>query len=349
MLLVNVDYVSSGNVIGWTNAKLIGSSSIIIKTNTGLSKDVSEKISAIRKDVNSTYNYGVDDETGFNINLFDMFNDRVKSFDIYVDGFMAWSSKEQLNKLNSVEPIKGKMQYEVGSKRIFVVFEKGSWLDNLAGRLQAWNKNQFIKNMCNGIAISFVRSEQLKELVGRTDLSKSNNIFIIERSAVRQVIIENQKTAQFPVFIMEEVLDLTFDYSGVLSSIFFMNGWNNKLQVTAQILWQLIETLITYSEMFFMSDPDNSLLHVHGNISKPMMETLRKLNSVPTVFKGCLIVSSKKIRRMSDFNKDKDTLFINSALLRNTFDVINSDPIEFLNSCFKRGIKVKCIKEGDAL
>jgi hypothetical protein len=349
MLLVNVDYFSSGKVTGWTNARLIGSSSIVIKTNTGLSQDISKKISAIRKDVNIAYNYNANDETGFNINLFDMFNDRVKSFDIYVDGFKAWSSKDQLDKLSRVEPIKDKMLYEVGSKRIFIIFEKNSWLDSLSGILQAWSKNQFIKNMCNGIAISFVRSDQLKELIGRTDLSKSNNIFIIERSTVRQVIIENQQTASCPIFIMEEKLDLSLDYSGVLSSIFFMNGWNDKCEVTAQILWQLIETLITYSDMFFVSDPNDSLLHIHGNISSSMMHTLRKFNSAPTVFKGCLIVSSKKIRRMSDFNKGKYTLFINSALLRNTFDIINSDPIEFLNICFKRGIKVKCIKEGDAL
>lgn len=349
MLLVNVDYFSSGKVIGWTNAKLIGSSSIVIKTNTGLIKDISKKITSIRKDVNIIYNYDADKETGFNINLFDLFNDRVKYFDIYVDGFKAWSSKEKLDNLNKIEPIREKMQYEVGSKRIFIIFEKDSWLDNLSATLQTWSKNQFIKNMSNGIAISFVRSDQLKELIGRTDLSKSNNIFIIERSTVRQVIIENQKASVSPIFIMEERIDLSLDYSGVLSSIFFMNEWKDKCEITAQALWEIIETLVTYSEMFFVSEPYGSLLHSHGNVSKKIMGTVRKLNASQAVFKGCLIISSKRMRRLSDFNEEKDTIFINSTLLRNTFDAINSAPIELLNSCFKRGIKVKCIKEGETL
>jgi hypothetical protein len=348
MILVNVDFFSSGKVCGWTNAIAIGSKSIIIKTASGLSKDITESINVIRSDVNNQFNFDTNEATGFNINLFDLFNDKIKEFDIYVDGFKAWSSSKQLSKLENEVAVDTKKVFELGGRRLFIIYESGSWLDVISRKIHSWNKNQFNKALNNGVSISFINIKNYKDRVKTIDLSKSNNIFIIERAVVREAIIVNEKIAVSSILILEKNIDLSLDYHGVLNSVFSINGMHDGVKVTASLLRELIDTITTYSEMFFSSG-GGTQLYVYGQPSEAMMKVIRNINQEDKIFQGCIILSKEKRVRMSPFNREEDVIFMNSNLLKNTFDIINAEPEELLNVCFKRGIKVQSLSVGEII
>lgn len=345
MILVHVDFFSSGKVSGWTNAKAIGANSIIIKTDCGLSKDITELITVIRHDVNGKYDLDTNAVTGFTINLFDLFNDRVRGFYIYIDGFKAWSSSSELIKLENTTNLSSKRYFELGSKRVFIIYDVGSWLDEISGKLHVWNKNQFNKKMNNGVAISFLSIEEYRANVKSIDLSKAESIFIIERSVVRSAIILNEKIAVSPILILEKNIDLNLDFHGILSSIFFINALNDGIEITATLLRELIDTITSYSEMFFTSE-NGLILHVYGSATEEMMNTIRDINQEVKPFEGCILLSKEKIVKMSSFTKNDSAIFMNSKLLKNTFDIINLEPEQFLDACFKRGIKVKNLSVG---
>lgn len=342
MLIINVDFFSSGKVAGWTNAKILNCSEVTIKTNTGEEKEITNYIDVYRQDVNNKYNYDASEPTGFNINLFDLFNNRVEGFDILIDGFKVWSSSLQIEKLKSSNTLKEKRFFEVGGRRLIILYDKDSWLDKASGRLNSWNTNQFNKAMNNGVAISFMNIEELRKNIKNTDFSRSNNIFIIEREAVRESIILSNDIPSYPVLIMEEILNTSLDYSGLLGSVMKINGYTNQTVITPSELREIIDSITTYCEMFFDTEY-GSLLYVSGKSSVKIAATIRTLNDEKQPFKGCIVISKSKINRLSDFNKDTDVIFINSALLRNTYDIINIKPLTFLDTCLKRGIKVKNI------
>jgi hypothetical protein len=346
MLTLHVDFFSSGKIEGWTNAILIGSKAVIIKTACGLSKDITKAVNVIRPDVNEQYKLDAEQAIGFNVNLFDLFNNRIRAFDIYVDGFKAWSSSNQLAKLERGSNDQKNRFFEIGSKRIIILYDKDSWLDEISGKLHSWNINQFNKGLNNGVALSFLDLETFRQKTNDMDFSNSNNIFIIDRSAVREAVVLNNIISSYPIFIMEKNIDLSLDYSGVLSSVFYMNDFINGIEVTATVLRVIIDTITCFSELFFDSD-NGSLLYVHGDISDAMAKVIRTINMEKLTFKGCIVLSKNKIVRLSDFNKDKDAIFINSTLLKNTFDIIDSDSDKFLKECLKRGIKIKSLEEGE--
>lgn len=344
MFIVNVDFFSSGRVSGWTNAKVISTNSIFIKTKCGLSQDITDLITVIRPDVNAKYHYDIKEKTGFTINLFDLFNDRIQQFDIYIDNYKAWSSSEHLNKIEMHDDNQKKRFFEIGGKRIFIIYENSSWLDTMSGKLNSWNKNQFNKSLNNGIAISFINFDDFKNELKNTDFTKSQNIFIIERTIVKETIIINNKIATYPILVMEKNIDLDLDYNGILSSIFIMNNFSDGTELTPIKLRTIIDTLTTYCELFFDSDPGN-LLHVYGDISEETAKEIRLLNNDDFPFKGCIVVSKEKLLRLDSFDNKNNAIFINSSLLKNTFDIINSEPLHFLTQCLKRGIKVKNLLE----
>jgi hypothetical protein len=351
MLILNVDFFSSGKVCGWTNSKILGSNEVMIKTDLGLSQDISESINIIRPDVNSHFEFNDDEETGFNINLFDVFNNRVKNFDIYVDGYKAWSSLTQLEHLEDIDiESKGERKkfFEIGGRRLIVVCKKSGTLDRISQKLNLWNRNQFNKSLNNGVAISFMNVDEFRKHNISNKLENSDNIFMIDRSIVRDVIIINNLVASFPIIIIEKKMDLSLDYSGVLNSIFKMNGFMDKHELSAILMRTIIETITTYSNIFFAPDK-GSLLHVYGEPSVVMMNMIREQNQSITPFNGCLVISKNNIVKISDFDKNKDTIFINNTLLRNTFDIVNSNPVDFLKECLKRGIKVNNLKECDKI
>ena len=348
MLIVNVDFFSSGRVAGWTNAKLIGHEKIFIKSEEGVEKDISDLILINRPDVSHEFNYEAEINTGFNINLFDLFNNRVKHFSIYVDDYEAWSSNTQLYKLEHEKNVSKKRFYEIGARRIIVIYKKDSWLDETVGRLHSWNYNQFNKSMNGGIAISFMNVNELRKNIKNRALTESNNIFLIERQAVRDSVVLSQDISTSPLIILEKHIDLSLDYCGLLNSVSFMNGFENNIKLTPYTLREMLETLVTYGELFFDAEK-GTLLYVNGKVSKPTSDKIRLLNQEDAIFNGCIIVSRKRIKKLSDINDIDITLFVNSTLLKNVYDIVNTSSINFIENCLKRGIKVKNIIEGESL
>ncbi|MEP0072765.1 MAG: hypothetical protein ABJE79_08675 [Marinomonas sp.] len=348
MVIVNVDFFSSGKVAGWTNAKTNHSKKVIIRSDAGDEKDITDFINIYRADVAEKFGYSNSELTGFNINLFDLFNTRVKNFSIIVDDFEAWSSHCELYKLEHESRIQTKRFVEIGGKRLFVLYEQGSWLDNVVGRLNAWGYSQFNKSMNNGISISFMNVTEFEKNIKNTDLSGSKNIFLMERAAVRDCIILDNDISLSPIIILEKNIDLSLDFSGLLNTVAFMNNYQKGTEVTAVVLREVMDSLITYSELFF-EDDIGSLLYVSGNLSGKEEKIIRALNKGDEPFNGCVLISEETIKKLSDFNKTKHSVFINSSLLRQVFDIVDADPIVFLEACLKRGIKVKNIKEENTL
>ncbi len=345
MLKLNVDFFSSGKVTGWTNLLHYSGNRLFITDNLGKREDITRQVDIIRADVNSTLDLPQNIKTGFSLNLFDIFNTRVTDFSFYVNDYEIWSSKGELRRLELEKQILQKRFFEIGTRRIIVIYNDGSWLSDVSGVLNYWNINQFNKALNNGIAISFMSTSQLNNSKSSHKFLKSYNIFLIEREAVSQAIVSNSEITKSPILILEENLDLELDFNGILSSVCKMNGFEQRERLTAVNLRTVIETLTTYAELFFERNV-GSMLYVCGYVSNNSRALIRKLNKVGNEDFQCVVLGENKISKLSDYSQDKFAIFLRSDLLKNSYDLMKMEPKELLTSLLKRGIKVESLAVG---
>ena len=78
MSILNIDFFSTRKITGWTTANIdiYNKHSIYIVDSEGNRKKINDEICLVRKDVNSEFNLRDDCATGFDVNLYTLFNTR---------------------------------------------------------------------------------------------------------------------------------------------------------------------------------------------------------------------------------------------------------------------------------
>lgn len=346
MLRLNIDFFSSGRIAGWTTAVTNEQNKIIIRDENGTSVDITEKVDILRKDVNASFNLPNDLKTGFNLNLFDLFNTKVSRLEIYINDYEAWTSERALKRLESETRISTKNFFEIGSKRIVVLYDVDSWLNKIVGQLNAWNSNQCNKSLNNGVAISFMAFDEMKKLGPRNKFLNSQNFFLIERDVARKSIIFDNNITRSPLLILEPITNCDLDFDGALSSIFAINNYPSEVKMTSRVLREIIDTICTFSDMFYPQESP-TLLYMAGSVSASTESVIRELNLRKNEHHECVITGAAKVEKLSDFDPKVNAIFLGNNLLRRCYDLFGAEPSLIIKMLLKRGVKIKVIYKED--
>lgn len=346
MSILNIDFFSTRKITGWTTANIdiYNKHSIYIVDSEGNRKKINDEICLVRKDVNSEFNLRDDCATGFDVNLFDLFNTRPLEYSIFIDDYEAWSFREELLKLENKKSIEFTNPINNSKKQVIILYKSKSWFEKEVGKLLNWNKNVFSKDFNGGIGYSLYSENDFDKLEKNLLKSDGNNIYLIQRDIATLAITACNEITKSPIIMIEKESNLNLDFSGVASSLFWINSFGKDISFSSTVLYRIIETLTTYSDLFFPEANEECLIYISGEISEAEQKVIRNLNSSTQCIPDCVITGRMKFSKLSDYNPELHSIFLKSNLLRNSYDLIKKDKKIFLEEILRRGLKIKFLK-----
>ncbi|MPW28742.1 hypothetical protein F9L16_06955 [Agarivorans sp. B2Z047] len=343
--LFHIDYASQYRFHGWSNVNLCNGE-LVLKSDCGRVFSLNSAITQVREDVCNYLKVDATIRTGFSVSLFDAFNDKVKSFKLLFNGETIWQLDSYFETIENGDSLaNNKLPFNVGGKRVVVVYSRGGWLEKELKKIISVSPSYFDKAYNSGVSYSFVTCGFIKEHRA-TFKSTQKIIFLAEKELVRELIICS------PSIVDQDIIPLRFsnssksDFYGLLRNILFVSGISPGSNLNATNIVKLLSTISGYSDLFFCVD-DNIFSYHSGVVSEEFKKVAQHYVQ-QRLQEDLVIVSNKRALRLSEVNQSNCMLMVNTRSLKYFFDVMGLSQSDFLEQALKRGLKVKWVMAGES-
>lgn len=341
----NIDFASSYKICGWTNVNHIEGIELELTSNDSTLKGCMRSLTNLRReDVREYLGLEEGERLGFEINLFDVFNAPVANYQLRLNGEVVWDfSSDYTWEDVTIDSYTPKAPFEIGTKRLTFVYEKGDFIDNAMTKVLSQRPNQFQKNYNFSLAISFAEINEVATKYNDFSADKSN-IFIINRSLVRAFFISAKLPSNKLIIPIEEKVSDSLEFMGLLSSILSIMGVDGEEKFDQNFLVKLCACTSAYSGIFFPTKASNYDL-IGGNfITQSVREKMKEIHRTKACLPPIIVFSCKPMKRLSDLKQETSSVFLKLSAVKFAYDILALDVEKFVSEALKRGIKLKVIE-----
>lgn len=343
-VVYHIDYASGSQLTGWAidlnNGKF--PTSFEIKHDSYKKNILDLGACILRSDVCKNFATAENERLGFQLNLYDLFNSHIDNYSLIEDDSEIWTYENFINSLDTKENELNEIYFnEIGTKQVVIVYKNNDQLHRNLSTLINKNLNTFNPTL----------NRNIKYTIHNINLINDKNLDAIELKNDDVILITSTDcfkslNKNYPIFlqikskiILNEYINLTEDYSGILSSLCRMSGIENNQLITASLLYKLITKFSCYPDLFFKNSKENLYVHQSGK-AQVWMNKFVKEKIQCKVKCDIAILSMDPIYRISTLTKSNASVFININSLKFVYDIIDSKQEKFVNEAYKRGLKV---------
>lgn len=347
----NIDFTSDYRLTGWAIDLTTHEFPKLIQLHAenGIRYDISDLDLIVRTDVCEKYDLPPDSSLGFEINLLDIFNDRLHDYTIFNGEEEIWSQKTYFSTMDHTvihKPLKFPQYY--GENQVIVIYQKHGWLFNLLQKIHTLNLTFFDKNYQSGVSFLFFTVSEFSTEKNNLLKKSANSIFIIEQTEFRQVFGTSPTLlSKWPVIFLNKKIDLTNDFNGLLNVISILTHLNIETELEASSLAILMTTISAYNSLLF--DNQTHYFSYQSGTTQIWMGGLIRQEIQKKTKEDVIVLSSKPINLLEDINPNYCASFVRTSALRFIIDSLKEDILTFLNIAYKRGLRIKILYEGDII
>lgn len=349
-----IDFFSNTLLQGWIYDEISQNFPEVVdlRSSCGVVRRMDASISINRPDVNKNLNITDDKKLGFNVNLKDMFNGIIESYEIYVNNIKLWSFNDSLQELDDLElaensslplslPIKN-----FGLKQIIVVYQKNGFLYNYLRKIDHWKMDDyFIRNRHSGIAFIFISNADITDIKNQLLREKNSQIIIIiERHNYKKVFdLSPSLIRKSTVIIIENQLNFFTDWNGMLLVLSSYTKMSNGEVLTASKLLRLLLSFSNNSDLFF--DSTTNLYSYQSGLIEIWMQDVMRQKIQNKVKEDIVILTDKEIKRLAQVNHSDCGIFVRISSLRFLLDIVPLNSNAFVKEALRRGSCIRIVNK----
>ncbi len=335
--MFSIDFSSKTQIIGWISEDMRDNT--YLRNDKGTISYIKEEDVVSREDVFKTIGVKA---VGFQILLLDRFNDVSSDIELVINDEVVWKFSEYISNIPNSSFL-SKCQFEKGSRRVFVVYQKGDELHKLTSSLLLWNQRYFAKNLHSGISYSFCSVEEY--IAQKDNVSKSDNvIYIMSRSIIKNMLIRCPDVGHQLIFPFLKSDWERLDFHGIGSVISCLGGFEKNVPFNNRKLLLTLITISTYPSLFFDKYKSGNFCYLSGELTKikpisnDIVDKIKEFNNYPVV-----IVVSREIRKISDIKLDNCVVLMNLNFINRMYDLSDLPLDIMMKKIYKRGLKVRML------
>lgn len=345
----NIDFTSDYRLSGWAldikTQKF--PKQVQLRAKNGMSFDITDKDLIVRTDVCEKNDVASNSSLGFEINLLDIFNDRLHDYSIFIEEEKIWSQEKYfacMDHTNAENSLRLSQHY--GKKQVIVIYQLNGWLHILLQKIHTLNATFFDKNYQSGISFTFITASEFGKEKDRLLKNAANSLFIIEQTEFQQTFGTSPTLlSKWPVIFLNEKINTTNDLNGLLSVITLFSQLDTEVPLKASSLAIMLTTISAYSSLIF-DNQSNYYSYQSGTPKKWMGNVIRSEIQKKTQ-EDVIILSSKPINSLTDLDPRHCAVFTRTSTLRFIIDSLNKETLAFIKTVYKRGLQVKIMYEGE--
>ncbi len=287
----------------------------------------------------------------FKVNLFDAGNSLVNDYGVELEGRNIWTYRSALKGLAG-SPLLGKagaIGNQFGGKQIVCIYAEGGAVSEMLQRISILQPEFFAKSFNSSVCISLIPVSKLAENKDNFLKQERQTVVLIEERVFNEALrISPAMFITSKTLVLSRKLRMN-DYFGGLPNViaYLMHLETEKLPLTPSVLMTIFSCLSGYGDLFF-PERYNIYSFQGGVISDTFGDYVR--TEVQNKNHGDIVlVSTKPVARLSDFEDDSGAVFVNTATLRYALDIAPLPPGAFLRTALRRGLRVKRLNPDAAL
>lgn len=342
---LHIDFASNTLFSGWAVESKIKCfpTALRLVSSKGQIISMSEMKRIARPDVCEQKKLPPSTLPGFNLNLLDVFNDRLNDYALFFHGEKVWSFREYLLPLEEKKSLETHISIPFfcpiyGKYQVIVVFETGSYLACFLQRIASWRPHSFLKEWQHGVSFAFFTIKEFSSQKDRLLKQQSQNILVLDKKVyIKAFTISPTLLSSYPTIILDEIIDTRNDYNGLLSTLLSLLHINSPMKLTSLHLLHILNAIGDYSELFFNSI--RIYFFLYGTLKEWMKTYIRRQNNLYPD-KDILVLSEMPLKRLADIETTECAFFIHTGATRYLLDIMENKPLLFLQAAYKRGMRV---------
>lgn len=336
--IFNIEFSSKTLLIGWVLNDFIPK--LTISNDEGLTHvDIKDYCINPRDDVYHIYNK---EASGFNISLFDIFNDKPSNTSIYIDGHLVWSYNDYISGVDVSSNYFMNSKFERGSNRVFVIYENGDFLHEKVSQIDAWDGNYFAKNKQASIAYTFCSIDDYVK--NKKSISDNYAIYFASRSIIKRLIIENPSVTDDLIIPCLRTSMGKFDFHGGFHVLSNLANLNVNDDLSGSYLFKILVSISEYPSIFFSKLDKNYFVYLcsNGDFKNPNRNMIDYIYN--NVDDAVVCISDDDIITYDDLINKSCLFLFNMNYVDRLYDITDESCVNIVKCLYKRGLKVRRLK-----